>query len=773
MIRFHCSSVLSQEPVLFDDGQNCSRIRRVRVVCRQQSCRGYRSYQHNNSTELSSNARGRELSSLASRNARNTKNPSTSDSDSDEEVFFDGDFNEYDNESVDEGVEGDDLSSYQPWKILLEAPARAAWRATDPHIDPPPYLRNAMHNMIDEGNRTSKQLKRAHRKVLSIQSDLADLRERERRIMVNGKRNFKQPQQQEQQEKRQQSFEDENNCDSDDDGISKNRERKGAHNKYYASSSSSTHPVYYGYDETLATLKHRLEPNFAITKRVLSECQSLLGGEMIAIRDSDNDNEGSRSDAVHGQEYSHHWKPKRILDFGIGCGSASAAAIDLFGSDDTATTNSKAPSSAIEWVHGIDPSRTMRECSKKLIEDMTKGHNNHHHAPAEDSVDYTPPPTPRITFSNSLTPSPDESSSSSSPQGGGSFDLALFVYTASDLPDVGSCLAAAAMAFEKLKPNGVFVMIEPGTPDGFNSTRAVRNMLLDCCPPHDPEFEWEDRCHIIAPCTHNGSCPMERHKKNFFSRSKPIGKLGHDLPQELGNEEGDGGDSDDEHTNDADHSQNNSNRAFDDYDRDHVELLASGHKMSETDAFNSSFCSFVHSLPGDSRKKGEKFSYLVAQKQRFRRPNVCGGDPFRHDNVTELLTDALDAASLRADGLAHRTFESAQDLRSRYIESENDDLGLELLQGEEKRGSMGRIVRAPIKKKGHVYIDYCASPGRIIRSRVTKAMSNGVAPGIYAAARKSRWGGLWPDTMDRMMFPPSEHNHGDEDDDEYNSKKNK
>ena len=76
---------------------------------------------------------------------------------------------------------------------------------------------------------------------------------------------------------------------------------------------------------------------------------------------------------------------------------------------------------------------------------------------------------------------------------------------------------------------------------------------------------------------------------------------------------------------------------------------------------------------------------------------------------------------------------------------------MELLQGEGKRQAMGRIIRAPIKKKGHVYIDYCAAPGRIIRSRVTKALSNSVAPGIYPAARKSRWGGLWPDTMDKLI----------------------
>jgi len=688
----------------------------------------------------------RFLSSLARRNAQ------------DENSFFDEVDYTHDEDGIHEQQhehEGE-TSSYQPWKNLLETPARAAWRATDPRRDPPEYLRIAMNRILADGDRTSKQLKRAHRKVLSIQSSLLDLREKERRIMVNGKRYFKQQQEQ--------------LYDNDSDTSDNNhRGRRGANNyndTASSQSSSSINPVNYGYDETLATLKHRLTPNFAITKRVLSECRSLLGGKMVHAATSGDAKNRSVED---GQLYSTNWQPKRILDFGIGCGSASAAAIDLFGSSDANTSQLQSPlplsSSAIEWIHGIDPSQTMRECSKKLIEEMTKGHHHHHHdwtESTESTHDPTysqiPPPSPRITFSNSLMPSSDDSSTT----GEGSFDLALFVYTASDLPDVSSCLAAAAMAFEKLKPNGVFVMIEPGTPDGFNSTRAVRNMLLDCCPPHDPDFEWEDRCHIIAPCTHNGTCPMERHKKDFFARKKSIGKLGHDLSQELEDNGSDSAsDSDDDEDNNIDYDIEELD--VDGDDQNHVELtFRDSLKMSETEAFNSSFCSFVHSVAGDSRKKGEKFSYLVAQKQRFRLPVVDAdgnivddpsneGDPFRRDNVTDLLTDALDAASLQSDDLAYRAFENAQDLSSRYTRSENDDLGLELLQGEEKRQSMGRIVRAPIKKKGHVYIDYCAAPGRIIRSRVTKALSNSVAPGIYAAARKSRWGGLWPDTMDKIL----------------------
>ena len=80
----------------------------------------------------------------------------------------------------------------------------------------------------------------------------------------------------------------------------------------------------------------------------------------------------------------------------------------------------------------------------------------------------------------------------------------------------------------------------------------------------------------------------------------------------------------------------------------------------------------------------------------------------------------------------------------------------------------GRLIRAPLKKKGHIAIDYCTGgglsdegddgkasssdtringmeKGRILRHTLSKGKSNNLAPGLYAAARKARWGGLWPD----------------------------
>lgn len=360
-------------------------------------------------------------------------------------------------------------------------------------------------------------------------------------------------------------------------------------------------PLIYGPPEALASLAYRFTPSFAVTKRVLEESRSLTG----------------------------YIQPRNVIDFGIGCASASLAAASVW--------------PTIDWVHGIDASSTMHEAAATLWAELGAA--------------------PRLTLSSHLSAEHTEAS----------FDLALFAYTAVELPHAASTLAAAALLWEKIRPGGLLVMIEPGTPDGFQSVRTVRNMLLDCCPTGS-----EDACHLIAPCTHTGRCPME----------------GYHLPRDSASD-------------------------------DNVE--------DEKDGTRRGFCSFVQTMPG-SAGKGEKFSYLVAQKRS--KDFVEAPNSFHNIRLDGVLQKALAAKSLE---------ESAEEvlrLEDRYLASDADSLGLELLQSEAGRSSFGRIIQAPIKRRGHVFIDCCAD-GRVERYGVSKSMSV-AAPGIYTAARKSRWGGFWP-----------------------------
>ena len=200
-------------------------------------------------------------------------------------------------------------------------------------------------------------------------------------------------------------------------------------------------PVFYKPEQTLCNLKYRLIPNYSITTRILSEINGLLGPESFT--------------------------PKNILDVGIGVGSASAAALDYFKG-----SNSPERQNGIEWIHGIDPSQSMRDATNVLLNNVLDAHAND-----DDSDDSKRENRgvmkkkgflrPRITLGETLTsglPSITSTNKNKKAKPGSdkSFDLALCFYTLSELPHVESSLSVAALIWERLRTNGIAIFVEPG-----------------------------------------------------------------------------------------------------------------------------------------------------------------------------------------------------------------------------------------------------------------------------------------------------------------------
>jgi ribosomal protein RSM22 (predicted rRNA methylase) len=625
----------------------------------------------------------------------------------------------------------------QPWHNLLVYSSRALWRSSP--NPPPPYLLDAQSNIIKASERTTKQLKRTYERIVSNHISLSELRERERRRMVNGPRHAPSP-----------------------------------------SKNSTTKPVYYNPEQSVCSLKYRLVPNYSIVRRVLAETQSLLGKESF--------------------------RPKRVIDVGIGAGSASAAALEFFGdgSGDNDSAGKNGGYNGIEWIHGIDPSQSMRDASNMVLSSIIEGQGQGQQQQQQQQRQHSnnQRTKTRLTFGDSILSSSHRNSSSSSSsdvRSGGSFDLGLCAYTLHEVPSVAACLSLAAILWEKLRPNGVAVFIEPGTPDGFNALRSVRNMLLDVCPPdrsggRDGAMEkssQEEECHVIAPCTHNGTCPMVRHQKNFFRNMMDKERMNQDdiiLDDEV--------EEDDDYVDDDDNDGDDDGELVEDMDDDDDELdfmdqdelesmddddelsegvngediIVKGEEepnlrqslASETDVFNTAFCSFVHGMPGKSsfHKQGEKFSYLVVQKRISSSDEPTNSyddnNPFKDINIVDLLNEALDERTnmknTNTTDNQKLLLQRAIAMEEQFVNSDIDKLGLELVRGENRK-SFGRIIRSPIKKRGHVIIDYCASTtdhdghqvGRIVRSKVSRAKSSRYAPGMYSSSRKARWGGFWPD----------------------------
>jgi ribosomal protein RSM22 (predicted rRNA methylase) len=551
----------------------------------------------------------------------------------------------------------------KPWKSLLEIPARASWRVTENTLSSEPSaVAEATRSLLQSCViRSSFQAANCHQHVVQQQKSLANRRDRERlRILM------------------------------DNDGYNY-VDKKGS------KTDTKSQPIIYGLDETLQQIRFRLIPQYAIMKRVLQETKSLL-----MTSDSTIEN----------------WKPQRILDFGIGCGSASAAALDIWNNNDL---------HAVSWVHGIDASQTMRETSQSFLEDVVRLQSNR--IPA-DKVDQTRPESAitRITTSSHLT---------SSFGSGVGFDLAMMSYTASEFSQNAPILTSAALLWQKLSPNGVFVMIEPGTPDGFSSVRMVRNMLLQCVNENKESETLNqvvEECHVIAPCTHNGPCPLERFhtiKRKLKNRSEKQQSTNQPESNYVNSvEEG----------RESVASDNSEGSDTSDDENDN------GESSEEDEMTHQGFCSFVQTMPDSA--KGEKFTYLVLQKRFIDRDeqthnfnvNKSHQTHFERLKIVDILRKTQEESdSARRELLLNQAIE----VESQFLASSDDELGLELLRGDVNRNSFGRIIRAPKKKKKHVIVDVCASPGVLVRHTVPKSM-DAELPGIYSAARKSRWGGLWP-----------------------------
>ena len=70
-----------------------------------------------------------------------------------------------------------------------------------------------------------------------------------------------------------------------------------------------------------------------------------------------------------------------------------------------------------------------------------------------------------------------------------------------------------------------------------------------------------------------------------------------------------------------------------------------------------------------------------------------------------------------------------------------------------RREEWGRIMRSPIKSKGHATLDLCVPSGVLTRSVLSRGNMLQV-PSLYTAMRKTTWGGLFPALLEEEERSP-------------------
>lgn len=399
----------------------------------------------------------------------------------------------------------------------------------------------------------------------------------------------------------------------------------------------------YSDDETIAYIASRMPAVYCACYRVLSEVRRRLPD----------------------------FSPAKVLDFGAGTGSAFWALREVW------------PRS-MERVNLVEPSQSMQRAGQMLRKDIKN-------LPLIQSYDSIQALSQNINKSERQ------------------HDLVIASYVLGEIPSIRDRITLVRQLWDLT--GDILILIEPGTPEGSNIISQVRSHILwmekrksrkSEDAPHKVSKDLvtlESGAFIIAPCPHDGACPLTK-----------TGKYCH-FVQRL--------------------QRTTSQRAY---------KRTKGGKPLR--GFEDEKFSYVAFRRGERPREpwpldGMKFETLKEQHAK-RNPEdleIDYEDQFESEIEKEddLIPYHSDVTGTETDGITD--YEEGAEGEGE-AETPSADLG----------SGWGRIIHSPIRRGRRVEIDVCratsqdATEGSYDRIVVTQSKN----PTLHHQARRSLWGDLWP-----------------------------
>eukprot|EP01039_Chlorochromonas_danica_P009707 gene9707-10737_t len=408
-----------------------------------------------------------------------------------------------------------------------------------------------------------------------------------------------------------------------------------------------------------------------------------------------------------------YFVPKRMLDFGSGPATAAAAAVTIWPDQ-------------IKKYTALDHSKSMLDAAKLMIKD-------------------------KIPDSLFLSRSSEVLQRASTNQE--RYDLITLTYTLTELPHDPARKAAVQMMFELLDTNGILVIIEEGNPTGSHTVRTARQMVLDTFSSVNAKgyFEYQTTAFRSKKKDLKAEDSLDSKKAN------PKGK-----------EEASTVELEDEKVRLV------SGRmmlppppSVSSYTDVKASVLAPCTHDKPCPLSAGAWCSFSQRVNSGLIRKNseEKFSYVILKKLPVQ-PNAVKENK-REEGTTWFISrdpkagldkktgDILPLASTPKENLKWLLQQEARGLLKDGVEVV-EDVDWDEYSPDTHREEWNRIVRSPIKNKGHLIFDMCTSRGNIHRYVHGRATLEDLV-GFYISMRKLTWGGLIPDFMSSSI-----HGYADE-----------
>lgn len=106
------------------------------------------------------------------------------------------------------------------------------------------------------------------------------------------------------------------------------------------------------------------------------------------------------------------------------------------------------------------------------------------------------------------------------------YDLIILSHVMQEIDDGAEICRVLDILWRSLKPDGMFLLIEPGSPKGSRQIHDARQIFIT--RREFPQFENYvyksdvSTANIIAPCPHDGACPLAKDKLNWCHFSQIV-----------------------------------------------------------------------------------------------------------------------------------------------------------------------------------------------------------------------------------------------------------
>jgi ribosomal protein RSM22 (predicted rRNA methylase) len=167
------------------------------------------------------------------------------------------------------------------------------------------------------------------------------------------------------------------------------------------------------------------------------------------------------------------FQPKSILDYGAGLGSGMFAAVEMF-------------PECLKYA-AVEPNQDMRKLGKYLTHSLEK----------------------EILWVDSISMIPGAGIER------GKFELIILCHVLQEIPTSKLRLMVLDTLWNRLKDDGIIIVIEPGSPKGSRFIYDLRQYFIN---------KSRNDANIIAPCPHHFQCPMAKLRNSWCHFSQLIYK---------------------------------------------------------------------------------------------------------------------------------------------------------------------------------------------------------------------------------------------------------